>query len=419
MAHDVFISYSSKDKTVADAACAVLEGRGVRCWVAPRDIVAGSDWGESIIDAIAGSRVMVLVFSANANASPQVKREVERAVNKGVTVVPFRIENVPLCKTLEYFVSTPHWMDAYTQPLEQHLGKLADTVLAIVRTPGIEDGTAEASAVPPPLPFAKRPTVQQPSAPQRTARGLPKAGVAAALAVGLTGAVLARMYLFPGIPAAQADSRAVVKVPALTFTVSEDEGPVTAPTPAPAAKPVEPVTAPAPATQPAPAVEPKPIAAETRPNVTPDPSSAGTDAAAGDRATATAQARRLRVRSVVLIGDERYCVINGRRFEEGQSVDGFRVDRITASKVIVAKGKFRFELRPQADVDSRVLSRTNVDNGTRNDDRAEPQRPQQPQQPQRPSGGPTVYGPTGGPAGGPPGFPPPPPPPQGGRPQRR
>lgn len=36
MAHDVFISYSSKDKTAADATCAVLEGCGVRCWMAPR-----------------------------------------------------------------------------------------------------------------------------------------------------------------------------------------------------------------------------------------------------------------------------------------------------------------------------------------------------------------------------------------------
>src|SRR5713101_8280389 len=48
MAHDVFISYSSKDKPVADAVCAGLEGRGIRCWAAPRDILPGSDWGAAI-----------------------------------------------------------------------------------------------------------------------------------------------------------------------------------------------------------------------------------------------------------------------------------------------------------------------------------------------------------------------------------
>jgi hypothetical protein len=75
MAHDVFISYSSKDKPIADAICATMEQNGVRCWIAPRDIQPGADWGESIIHAIAGSRVMVLVLSHFSNASQQVKRE--------------------------------------------------------------------------------------------------------------------------------------------------------------------------------------------------------------------------------------------------------------------------------------------------------------------------------------------------------
>jgi hypothetical protein len=46
MTHDVFISYSSLDKAVADAACAALEAYGIRCWIAPRDIVPGKEWGE-------------------------------------------------------------------------------------------------------------------------------------------------------------------------------------------------------------------------------------------------------------------------------------------------------------------------------------------------------------------------------------
>ncbi len=128
MAHDVFISYSSKDKPVADAVCAGLETRGIRCWIAPRDIMPGVEWGGALIDAITASKVMVLIFSSNANSSPQIKREVERAVAKGVRLLPFRIEDVPLAKTLEYFISTPHWLDALTQPLEGHIAKLADTV---------------------------------------------------------------------------------------------------------------------------------------------------------------------------------------------------------------------------------------------------------------------------------------------------
>ena len=128
MAHDVFISYSNRDKAVADAACAALERRRIRCWIAPRDVLPGVPYGEALINAIQGSRVMVLVFSASANDSPQVMREVERAVSKGIPIIPFRIENVPPSKSMEFFISAPHWLDALTPPLEQHLEKLADTI---------------------------------------------------------------------------------------------------------------------------------------------------------------------------------------------------------------------------------------------------------------------------------------------------
>ncbi len=128
MPHDVFISYSTKDKPAADATCAVLESKGIRCWIAPRDITPGTDWGETIVGAIHASQALVLVFSANANLSHQVKREVERAVTLGLPVIPLRIENVLPAKSLEYFLSTPHWLDAFTPPLEHHLNHLADVI---------------------------------------------------------------------------------------------------------------------------------------------------------------------------------------------------------------------------------------------------------------------------------------------------
>jgi TIR domain-containing protein/Sel1 repeat-containing protein len=128
MAHDVFISHSSKDKAAADAVCAILEQRKIRCWIAPRDITPGKEWGEAIIDAISASRMMILIFSANANDSPQIRREVERAVNKEVVIVPLRIEDVAPTKSLEYFIGSVHWLDALSLPLDNHLEKLAGVV---------------------------------------------------------------------------------------------------------------------------------------------------------------------------------------------------------------------------------------------------------------------------------------------------
>jgi hypothetical protein len=137
MAHDVFISYSSKDKAVADGICATLEGRRIRCWVAPRDVLPGVPYGEALIDGLGASRLLVLVFSSHSNVSPQVAREVERAVSKGIPIIPFRIETVPMSKSMEYFISSPHWLDALTPPLEKHLAYLADTVsLLLTRLAG-------------------------------------------------------------------------------------------------------------------------------------------------------------------------------------------------------------------------------------------------------------------------------------------
>lgn len=132
MAHDVFISYASKDKPKADAACAVLEARGIRCWIAPRDVLPGRPYGEAIIDGIQGCRVMVLILSSNANQSLHIPKEVERAVSRGVTIVPLRIEDVAPGRSLDYFIGSVHWLDALTPPLEQHLDNLAATVLRLL-----------------------------------------------------------------------------------------------------------------------------------------------------------------------------------------------------------------------------------------------------------------------------------------------
>ena len=133
MPHDVFISYSSLDKAAANAACAALESAGIRCWIAPRDIIPGREWGDAIIEAINASHVLVLIFSADANASPQIRREVERAVHKGIPIIPLRIEDIVPTHALEYFIGTVHWLDALTPPLENHLRRLTESVKALLQ----------------------------------------------------------------------------------------------------------------------------------------------------------------------------------------------------------------------------------------------------------------------------------------------
>jgi TolB-like protein/Tfp pilus assembly protein PilF len=133
MAHDVFISYSSLDKTAADTVCSILEQNSISCWIAPRDITPGLDFAEAIIDGIKSSKVFVLVSSSNSNNSTQVIREVDRAVNNRLPVINLRIEDVPLSKQLEYYLSSVHWLDAMTPPLEGHIDKLSEVIKILLR----------------------------------------------------------------------------------------------------------------------------------------------------------------------------------------------------------------------------------------------------------------------------------------------
>ena len=145
--HDVFISYAQHDKPIADAVCARLESRHIRCWIAPRDVSPSKDFPAAIIEGIDGCGVMVLIFSSHANNSPHVIRELTNAVNKGRIIVPFRIEDVAPSKSMEYLISVPHWLDAITPPLEKHIDKLADSIEHIL-SPGPETAVCSSCKTP-------------------------------------------------------------------------------------------------------------------------------------------------------------------------------------------------------------------------------------------------------------------------------
>jgi hypothetical protein len=140
MPHEVFISHSTKDKPAADEVCAALEERNIRCWIAPRDIMPGADWSASIVQAIRGSRIVLLILSAHANASAQIKREVECASNAGATLVPLRIEEVMPNASLEYFLCNIQWLDAAAPPLKDHLPSVVERIEGMLA--GAPDQTA-------------------------------------------------------------------------------------------------------------------------------------------------------------------------------------------------------------------------------------------------------------------------------------
>lgn len=108
----IFISHSSADAGTAVHICELLERNGSKCFIAPRDIRSGREYAEELLDGIDHSAAVILLMSENANHSPHVLREVERAVSKGIPILVYKLEEVILTKSMEYFLMTHQWVNA-------------------------------------------------------------------------------------------------------------------------------------------------------------------------------------------------------------------------------------------------------------------------------------------------------------------
>ncbi len=119
----IFISHSSADATVAKEMCTFIENNNATCFIAPRDIRSGKEYAEEIINGINAADAMILIMTEKANKSPHVLREVERAVSRSIPILVYKLEDVELTKSMEYFLMTHQWISSdkksdYTEILD-------------------------------------------------------------------------------------------------------------------------------------------------------------------------------------------------------------------------------------------------------------------------------------------------------------
>ncbi len=136
--YGAFISHAREDSPIADGLRALLEERGIPCWIAPRNIVPGTEWAQAIIDGIDQSATLVLLISRASNDSPQVPREVAQALRRERPVFPILLEKVLLAPRLDYYIAPIHWVRYATESPE----RTADAIHAAMR--GGDDWLAQA-----------------------------------------------------------------------------------------------------------------------------------------------------------------------------------------------------------------------------------------------------------------------------------
>jgi hypothetical protein len=150
MSAPVFISYSSKDRDTAETICRALEARGLDCWISSRDVHPGENFQEAIVKTLRAARVMVLVFTSNANNSDEIKKELVLAGRYRVTIVPVRVEDVVPNDAFSYEFATRQWIDLFRN-WEEEIEMLATQIGHVLQTAKSRDGDgAEAADTPQP-----------------------------------------------------------------------------------------------------------------------------------------------------------------------------------------------------------------------------------------------------------------------------
>jgi hypothetical protein len=137
----VFISYASEDFVQASAVCSQLEGNGIPCWMAPRDIEKESiPYPEAIAQALSLVRAVVVVVSQAANQSVHIPRELDLALEGKLTLIPIRIENVQPGGPLNYLLRTCQWLNAYKLDSETAMNELLLRLRHLLGSQGIGTG---------------------------------------------------------------------------------------------------------------------------------------------------------------------------------------------------------------------------------------------------------------------------------------
>src|SRR5688572_11803937 len=159
MSH-VFVSHSSDNRELANDLAAFLEARGVRIWIAPRDVRPGMDYSEQLQLAIESAVAFVVLVTDMANKSPYVRAETEMAFSSHKPIFPVRTTDMQPAPGLAFFLKIRHWTDAFGSSRVDNLDRLVRELQALSgtsapatpATPATPSSGAAMPAPPPPAP---------------------------------------------------------------------------------------------------------------------------------------------------------------------------------------------------------------------------------------------------------------------------
>ena len=110
--YDFFFSYSSKDAAIVRAVRCFLENSGYSCCILPECLDPGTNYDESLIDAIEQSKAFFFFYSENANESRwQLSEELKIAKYHQKRILPILLDRSLMSDQLENILFTYQYFD--------------------------------------------------------------------------------------------------------------------------------------------------------------------------------------------------------------------------------------------------------------------------------------------------------------------
>jgi tetratricopeptide (TPR) repeat protein len=135
-----FISHSSADTAVARDVEAALSQHGIEAWLDRSDLEAGPLLSDTLLGAIRGSRVLVLLWSKAAARSRWVAAELLSAFHMNRFIVPCSVGKAPLpfflqrSTSLRVEAGSADWIDALVRSVAK-APRSANRLPGILRSP--------------------------------------------------------------------------------------------------------------------------------------------------------------------------------------------------------------------------------------------------------------------------------------------
>ena len=121
---DVFVSYSRQDNDKVLELTAKLRSAGVRMWMDVRNIDGAAMWGEEIVNALAKSKVLLLLVSKSAVASQNVVKEVLLASERKGHILPIDLEPTEIPSSLKYALAGIQHIEYFRGDPDAHMSAI-------------------------------------------------------------------------------------------------------------------------------------------------------------------------------------------------------------------------------------------------------------------------------------------------------